>query len=116
MLGVALGFGAQSLVKDFISGIFMVLEDQYGVGDAIDMGEAKGVVESVSLRVTRLRALDGSVWYVRNGEVVRVGNNGQGWARAVIDVPLRTTKTLTASVSCSCALRTSWWTRNRTAT
>jgi small-conductance mechanosensitive channel len=86
--GVALGFGAQSLVKDFISGIFMVLEDQYGVGDAIDMGEAKGVVESVGLRVTRLRALDGSVWYVRNGEVVRVGNNGQGWARAVIDVPI----------------------------
>jgi moderate conductance mechanosensitive channel len=88
IVGVALGFGAQSLVKDFISGIFMVLEDQYGVGDAIDMGEAKGVVESVGLRVTRLRALDGSVWYVRNGEVVRVGNNGQGWARAVIDVPI----------------------------
>ena len=85
--GVALGFGAQSLVKDFISGIFMVLEDQYGVGDAIDMGEAKGVVESVGLRVTDF-ALDGSVWYVRNGEVIRVGNNGQGWARAVIDVPV----------------------------
>jgi small-conductance mechanosensitive channel len=88
IVGVALGFGAQSLVKDFISGIFMVLEDQYGVGDAIDMGEAKGVVESVGLRVTRLRALDGSVWYVRNGEVIRVGNNGQGWARAVIDIPV----------------------------
>ena len=88
IVGVALGFGTQSLVKDFVSGFFMVLEDQYGVGDVIDMGEATGVVESVGLRVTRLRALDGAVWYVRNGEVVRVGNNGQGWARVVIDVPV----------------------------
>ena len=88
IVGVALGFGTQSLVKDFVSGFFMVLEDQYGVGDVIDMGEATGVVESVGLRVTGSRALDGAVWYVRNGEVVRVGNNGQGWARVVIDVPV----------------------------
>jgi small conductance mechanosensitive channel len=84
--GIALGFGAQNLVKDFLSGIFMLLEDQYGVGDVIDMGEASGTVEAVGLRVTRLRAVDGTVWYVRNGEVIRVGNSSHGWARAVLDV------------------------------
>jgi moderate conductance mechanosensitive channel len=84
--GIALGFGAQNLVKDFLSGIFMLLEDQYGVGDVIDMGEATGTVEAVGLRVTRLRSVDGTVWYVRNGEVVRVGNSSHGWARTVLDV------------------------------
>jgi small conductance mechanosensitive channel len=84
--GIALGFGAQNLVKDFLSGIFMLLEDQYGVGDVIDMGEASGTVEAVGLRVTRLRSVDGTVWYVRNGEVVRVGNSSHGWARTVLDV------------------------------
>jgi moderate conductance mechanosensitive channel len=88
ILGVALGFGAQNLVKDFLGGIFMLLEDQYGVGDAIDMGPASGTVEGVGLRVTRMRAVDGTVWYVRNGEVVRVGNSSHGWARAVLDVPV----------------------------
>lgn len=86
VIGVALGFGAQSVVKDFLSGIFMLLEDQYGVGDAIDMGDATGTVEAVSLRITRLRDVNGTVWYVRNGEVIRVGNSSQDWARAVIDV------------------------------
>jgi moderate conductance mechanosensitive channel len=84
--GVALGFGAQTLVKDFLSGIFMIVEDQYGVGDVVDLGEAVGSVEAVGLRVTRLRGVDGTVWYVRNGEVLRVGNQSQGWARAVLDV------------------------------
>jgi small-conductance mechanosensitive channel len=84
--GIALGFGAQNLVKDFLSGIFMLLEDQYGVGDVIDMGEATGTVEAVGLRVTRLRSVDGTVWYVRNGEVIRVGNSSHGWARTVLDV------------------------------
>lgn len=84
--GVALGFGAQTLVKDFLSGIFMILEDQYGVGDAIDVGEAAGVVEAVGLRVTRLRDVNGTVWYVRNGEILRVGNHSQEWARTVLDV------------------------------
>jgi moderate conductance mechanosensitive channel len=74
IIGVALGFGAQTLVKDFLSGIFMILEDQYGVGDVIDMEKATGTVEAVGLRITRLRGDDGTVWYVRNGEVVRVGN------------------------------------------
>jgi small conductance mechanosensitive channel len=86
ILGVALGFGAQSLVKDFLSGIFMIFEDQYGVGDVVDLGEATGTVEAVSLRVTRLRDVNGTVWYVRNGEILRVGNMSQNWARTVLDV------------------------------
>ncbi|QBX54331.1 mechanosensitive ion channel family protein [Nocardioides seonyuensis] len=86
ILGVALGFGAQSLVKDFLSGIFMIFEDQYGVGDVVDLGEASGTVEAVSLRVTRLRDVNGTVWYVRNGEIIRVGNMSQNWARTVLDV------------------------------
>ena len=86
--GVAIGFGAQNLVKDYMAGIFMLLEDQYGVGDTIDIGEATGVVEVVTLRTTRLRDADGVVWYVRNGEVSRVGNQSQGWSRAVVDFPV----------------------------
>lgn len=86
ILGIALGFGAQTLVKDYLAGVFMIVEDQYGVGDWIDLGDASGEVEAVSLRVTRLRDTDGTVWYVRNGEVLRVGNQSQGWARSVLDV------------------------------
>ncbi len=86
VLGVALGFGSQSLVKDFLSGIFMIFEDQYGVGDEVDLGEASGTVEAVSLRVTRLRDVNGTVWYVRNGEILRVGNMSQNWARTVLDI------------------------------
>jgi small conductance mechanosensitive channel len=84
--GVALGFGAQSLVKDFLSGMFMLIEDQYGVGDVVDVGEASGTVEEVSLRVTRLRDQNGTVWHVPNGEIRRVGNKSQQWARAVLDI------------------------------
>ena len=84
--GVALGFGAQSLVKDFISGTFMILEDQYGVGDVVDLGEASGTVERVTLRVTTVRGTDGTVWYVPNGQVTRVGNQSQRWSRTVLDV------------------------------
>jgi moderate conductance mechanosensitive channel len=88
VLGLAIGFGAQSLVRDFLSGIFMLLEDQYGVGDVIDAGAATGTVEAVSLRVTRLRDVNGVVWHVRNGTINRIGNESQGWARAVIDFPV----------------------------
>ena len=88
VVGVALGFGAQSLVKDFLSGIFMIVEDEYGVGDVVDLGEAGGTVEAVGLRVTRLRDVEGTVWYVRNGEVLRVGNKSQNWARTVLDIPV----------------------------
>jgi small-conductance mechanosensitive channel len=86
IIGVALGFGAQSLVRDFLSGIFMIFEDQYGVGDVVDVGEATGTIEAVTLRVTRLRDLNGTVWYVPNGEILRVGNMSQNWSRAVVDV------------------------------
>lgn len=86
IVGLAVGFGAQSLVTDFLSGVFMIFEDQYGVGDEIDLGEAIGTVEAVSLRVTRLRDINGTVWYVRNGEIARVGNMSQNWARTVLDV------------------------------
>ena len=86
ILGVALGFGAQSLVKDFLSGIFMIFEDQYGVGDIVTVGDVSGTVEAVSLRVTRLRDVDGTVWYVRNGEILKVGNQSQNWSRSVLDV------------------------------
>ena len=86
IIGIALGFGAQSLVRDFLSGVFMIIEDQFGVGDVIDVGEATGTVEAVSLRVTRLRSLDGTVWYVPNGEIARVGNKSQNWSRALVDV------------------------------
>ncbi|MEU9890035.1 mechanosensitive ion channel family protein [Sphaerisporangium sp. NPDC051011] len=88
ILGVAVGFGAQELVKDFIAGMFMLVEDQYGVGDLIDTGMAIGTVEAVTLRITRLRDVDGRVWYVRNGTITRVGNESQGWSRAVVDVPV----------------------------
>ncbi|HSE69597.1 MAG TPA: mechanosensitive ion channel family protein [Nocardioidaceae bacterium] len=86
IIGVALGFGSQTLVKDFLSGIFMIFEDQYGVGDVVDLEYASGTVEAVSLRVTRLRDVDGTVWYVRNGEILRVGNMSQNWARTVLDI------------------------------
>ncbi|HEX7167915.1 MAG TPA: mechanosensitive ion channel family protein [Acidimicrobiales bacterium] len=84
--GIAVGFGAQALVRDVISGLFVLLEDQYGVGDVVTLGEASGTVEDVSLRVTRLRAVDGTVWFVPNGEVRRVGNSSMEWSRALIDV------------------------------
>jgi moderate conductance mechanosensitive channel len=88
IVGVALGFGAQNIVKDFLSGMFMMLEDQYGVGDVIDFEKAVGTVEAVGLRTTQLRDVNGTVWYVRNGEVVRVGNKSQGYAQVVLDVPI----------------------------
>jgi small conductance mechanosensitive channel len=86
--GVALAFGAQNLVRDFLAGIFMTLEDQYGVGDTIDLGSATGTVVAVTLRTTTLRAGDGTIWHVRNGEVLRVGNSSQGEAVVRIDLPL----------------------------
>lgn len=86
--GVALSFGAQSLVKDFLSGIFIVAEDQLGIGDVVDLGEASGTVEAVGLRTTQVRDVNGTLWHVRNGEILRVGNSSQGWARTNIDLPV----------------------------
>jgi moderate conductance mechanosensitive channel len=88
IVGLAVGFGAQNLVRDFLSGMFMLLEDQYGVGDVVDLGGASGTVEAVGLRITTVRDVAGTVWYVRNGEILRVGNKSQGYAVAVVDVPL----------------------------
>lgn len=84
--GVAIGFGAQSVVRDLLAGLFILAEDQYGVGDVVDLGEAAGGVEAVTLRTTRLRDVNGTVWYVPNGEIRRVGNKSQQWARAVLDL------------------------------
>jgi len=92
--GVAIGFGARNLVTDFLSGVFMILEDQYGVGDAIDAGVASGEVIEVGLRVTKLRGDSGEIWYVRNGEVKRIGNLSQGWATAGVDVTVRASEDL----------------------
>src|SRR5262249_25146011 len=87
--GIALGFGAQNLVKDFIAGLFMLLEDQYGVGDVVDLGEASGTVEAVGLRSTTIPDARGAVWYIRNREIVRVGNRNQGRAGVVVRGPGR---------------------------
>jgi len=84
--GVAIGFGAQSLVKDFLSGVFMLVEDQYGVGDIVDLGSVAGTVEAVGLRSTRVRDAQGVVWHVPNGQVTRVGNKSQDWSRALLDI------------------------------
>lgn len=86
IVGVAVGFGAQTLVRDFLSGVFMLIEDQFGVGDTIDAGEASGVVEGVSLRTTRLRDVEGTVWHIPNGEIKRIGNFSQDWSRALLDI------------------------------
>ena len=94
ILGVAIGFGSQSLVKDFLAGIFILVEDQFGVGDIVDLGEAVGVVEVVSLRTTRLRSVDGTVWHVPNGEIGRVGNKSQHWSRALLDIQVAYTTDL----------------------
>lgn len=78
ILGVAIGFGAQQLIRDFLAGIFITIEDQYGIGDIIETSEVVGVVESMGLRITRVRSADGAIWYLRNGEILRVGNRSQG--------------------------------------
>jgi small conductance mechanosensitive channel len=88
VIGVILGFGAQTLIKDYLSGIFIILEDQFGVGDIVDVGPVVGTVEEVSLRYTRLRDMSGVVWYVRNGEILRVANRSQGWTLAIVDIPV----------------------------
>lgn len=87
-VGAGLGFGAQNIVKDILNGLFMVVEDQIGVGDVIDVGFATGIVETVGIRITQIRDIDGTLWFVRNGEILRVGNLSQGWARVIIDLPI----------------------------
>ena len=85
-LGAGLGFGAQNIVRDTLNGLFIVAEDQVGIGDVVDLGLAAGMVEYVSVRVTHVRDVNGTLWYVRNGEITRIGNMSQGWARVIVDV------------------------------
>jgi small conductance mechanosensitive channel len=85
-IGAGLGFGAQNIVKDVLNGIFIVAEDQIGIGDVVDLGLATGVVEYVSVRITHVRDVNGTLWYVRNGEILRIGNMSQGWSRVIIDL------------------------------
>ncbi|HYB30955.1 MAG TPA: mechanosensitive ion channel family protein [Solirubrobacteraceae bacterium] len=88
LIGVALGFGAQSLIRDFIAGLFILVEDQFGVGDWVDLDEVTGAVEVVTLRATRIRSVDGTVWHVSNGQIQRAGNMSQHWSRALLDVQI----------------------------
>ena len=88
LIGVALGFGAQSLIRDFLTGVFILVEDQFGVGDWVDLGAATGSVEAVTLRATRIRSVDGTVWHVPNGQIQRAGNMSQHWSRALLDVQI----------------------------
>jgi moderate conductance mechanosensitive channel len=99
IVGVALGFGAQSLVRDFLSGFFILAEDQYGVGDTVTIAEVLGTVEEVSLRTTRLRGIDGTVWYVPNGEIRKVGNSAKDWSRAIVDVLVPAGADITAATA-----------------
>jgi len=88
LIGVALGFGAQSLIRDFLAGVFILVEDQFGVGDWVDLGEVTGSVEAVTLRATRIRSVDGTVWHVPNGQIQRAGNMSQHWSRALLDIQI----------------------------
>jgi small conductance mechanosensitive channel len=88
ILGLAIGFGAQNLVRDFLSGLFMLFEDQYGVGDTVGIGDVEGTVEAVGLRITTVRDKTGVVWYIRNGEIQKLANKSQGWALVMVDVPV----------------------------
>jgi small-conductance mechanosensitive channel len=88
ILGLAIGFGAQNLVRDFLSGLFMLFEDQYGVGDTVGIGDVEGTVEAVGLRITTVRDQTGVVWYIRNGEIQKLANKSQGWALVMVDMPI----------------------------
>jgi small conductance mechanosensitive channel len=112
--GAAIGFGAQSLVRDFLSGLLIVVEDQYGVGDSVSVGDTSGIVEGLSLRTTRLRASDGVVWYIPNGEIRKLGNSSEGYNQALVDieVPLGTDLTraseLAATEAAAMAAEPEW--------
>jgi small conductance mechanosensitive channel len=104
-LGAGLGFGAQNIVKDVLNGLAMVGEDQLGVGDVVDLGPATGVVEEVGIRITKIRDVNGTLWYVRNGEILRVGNLSQGWSRVIIDLAVPSSRSPLRRSS------SGWWSR-----
>ncbi|MBL3698201.1 mechanosensitive ion channel family protein [Leucobacter luti] len=95
IVAAGLAFGAQNIVKDILNGIFMVFEDQLGIGDVVTIGEVNGTVEDVGIRVTQVRALDGTLWFIRNGEILTLGNSSQGWGRALVDVTVDARQDLT---------------------
>ncbi|MHB8671170.1 MAG: mechanosensitive ion channel family protein [Acidimicrobiales bacterium] len=99
VVGVAVGFGAQSLVRDFLAGFFILVEDQYGVGDTVTVLDVTGIVEAINLRVTRMRGTDGTVWFVPNGEIRKVGNAAKEWSIALVDVPMTLETDLAAATS-----------------
>jgi small-conductance mechanosensitive channel len=99
IVGGALAFGAQQIVRDLLAGFFMFTEDQYAVGDEVDLGLAEGTVEQVTLRVTRLRSIDGKVWYVPHGQITRVANLSQEWASVLVDVPIVRDADISAATS-----------------
>jgi small-conductance mechanosensitive channel len=99
IVGVAIGFGAQSLVKDFFSGFFILVEDQYAVGDIITIADQTGTVEEINLRVTRIRSSDGTVWFVPNGEIRKVGNSAKEWARSIVDILISNKADLAAATA-----------------
>ena len=111
--GIALGFGAQSLVRDFLAGIFIIIEDQYGVGDVVDVGDATGTIELVSMRTTRLRDLNGVLWVVPNGEIRRVGNMSQLWSRSVLDIGVAYDTDLDQAMSAIKEVADDLWRANR---
>lgn len=88
VVGVVIGFGAQQLVSDYLAGVSMIFEDQFGVGDVVNVGQVTGTVEDVALRCTRIRDFDGTVWYIRNGQMAYVANQSKGWTIARVDFPL----------------------------
>jgi small conductance mechanosensitive channel len=117
--GIAIGFGAQSMVRDMLAGFFVLVEDQYGVGDVIDAGPAVGTVERVTLRSTQLRDMSGTVWHIPNGTVQRVGNKSQHWATAVVEVTvahsadIRQARAILGRVAAGMATEEQWTTAMR---
>lgn len=97
VIGAAIGFGAQSAVKDFISGVFIIFEDQYGVGDWVDLDGVSGEVERMGLRTTQLRDSQGTLWFIRNGEILRVGNSSQEWAKSLVEIGFAATTKVEAA-------------------
>jgi small-conductance mechanosensitive channel len=86
VVGATIGFGAQSMVRDLLAGFLLIIEDQFDIGDTLMVGGTSGTVEDLSLRVTRLRGIDGTVWFVPNGEIRTLANTSRGWAEAMVDV------------------------------
>ena len=103
IIAAGLAFGAQNIVKDILNGIFMVFEDQLGVGDIVTIGQVSGTVEDVGIRITKVRAMDGTLWFIRNGEIFTLGNASQGWGQAVVDIVVAADTDLDAATEAALA-------------